>query len=84
MRKLMTILAVAALSASTAFAGTRDEPPKDEHVLAQESGGMLCTNSMAEAGLCAAGLLCLGNLCSGGSSNSSVTTPATGTPASGT
>ena len=84
MRKMMTILAVAALSASTAFAGTLDETPKDETVLAQESGGMLCTNSMVEAGVCAAGLLCLGNLCSGGSSSSSVTTPATSTPASGT
>ena len=50
MRKVMTILAVAALSVSTAFAGGVEDATKDPTPLATESTtGTYCTNSMVEA-----------------------------------
>jgi hypothetical protein len=72
MRKVMIILAVAALSASTAFAGGVEEATQEAPVLAQEpSGGMVCTNSVGEIVTCAVVVLCAGGLCGAGGSSSS-------------
>ena len=85
MRKVMTILAVAALSASTAFAGGVTEAADEPTTLVQTpSNGTMCTNSVVEAVACGVVAACVGGLCGGGSSTSSPTTPATSTPASGT
>jgi hypothetical protein len=54
MRKVMTILAVAALSASTAFAGGVEDATGDAPTLVQTPpSSMICTSSMVEAGACA-------------------------------
>ena len=85
MRKVMTILAVAALSASTAFAGGVEDATGDAPTLVQTpASGTICTNSIVEAAACGVVAACVGGLCGGGSSTSSPTTPAGGTPASGT
>ena len=85
MRKVMTILAVAALSASTAFAGGVEDASEDATTLVQTPASTtMCTGSLVEAGACLVVAACVGGLCGGGSSTSSTTTPATGTPASGT
>ena len=68
----MTILAIAALSASAAFAGNLEEAAEDATPLAQEStGGTICTNSFSEIATCAVVVLCAGGLCGSGSSSSS-------------
>ena len=82
MRKVMSILAVAALSASTAFAGSVTEAVDEPTTLVQTPpSGTICTNSIVEAVACGVVVACVGGLCGGGSSSSSPATPAT--PASG-
>ena len=72
MRKVMTILAVAALSASTAFAGGAEDAPVDAPTLVQTpANGTVCTNSIVEAVACGVVAACVGGLCGGGSSRSS-------------
>ena len=72
MRKVMTILAVAALSASTAFAGGVEDATGDAPTLVQTpASGTICTNSIVEAAACGALTACLGGLCGGGNSSSS-------------
>ena len=67
MKKVMTILAVAALSASTAFAGGLDEKTEDATTIVQTPpSGTICTNSIAEAVTCGALAACVGGLCGGG------------------
>mgnify|MGYP000197375509 CR=1 FL=1 len=47
MKKVMTILAVAALSASTAFAGGPDEKKEEPTPIVQTPpGGTMCTNTI--------------------------------------
>ena len=68
----MTILAVAALSASTAFAGGVDEATEDKDTFVQAPpASMICTGSLVEAGACLVVGACVGGLCGGGSSSSS-------------
>ena len=72
MRKVMTILAVAALSASTAFAGGVEDATGDAPTLVQTPPStMICTSSLVEAGACLVVGACVGGLCGGGSSSSS-------------
>ena len=72
MKKVMTILAVAALSASTAFAGGLDEKTEDATTIVQTpSSGTICTNSIVEAVACGALAACVGGLCGGGNSSNS-------------
>ena len=72
MRKVMTILAVAALSASTAFAGGVEDATGDAPTLVQTPPStMICTGSLVEAGACLVVGACVGGLCGGGSSSSS-------------
>ena len=55
MRKVMTILAVAALSASTAFAGSVTEAVEEPTTLVTErTSGTFCTNSIVrrDSGMC--------------------------------
>ena len=82
MKKVMTILAVAALSASTAFAGDVEDATEEPSTLVHTpASSMMCTNSIVEAAACGLVVACVGGLCGGGSSASSPSTPAT--PASG-
>ena len=72
MKKVMTILAVAALYASTAFAGGLDETTEDSTTIVQTPpSGMFCTSSVGEIAACATVALCAGGLCGGGSSSNS-------------
>ena len=71
MRKVMTILAVAALSASTAFAGGVEDATGDADALVQTPPSTtICTGSLVEAGACLVVGACVGGLCGGGSSSS--------------
>ena len=66
MRKVMTILAVAALSASTAFAGAVTEAVEEPTTLVQERTTVtMCTGSLVEAGACLVVGACVGGLCGG-------------------
>ena len=72
MKKVMTILAVAALSASTAFAGPPTDAVEEPDALVTErTTGTPCTNSIGEAVACGALAACLGGLCGGGNSSGS-------------
>ena len=73
MRKVMTILAVAALSASTAFAGGVSGDTEDAAPIVQvpDSNNTGCLNSSVAAVTCGVVAACVGGLCSGGNSSSS-------------
>ena len=79
MRKVMTILAVAALSASTAFAGGVEDATEDAPTLVQTPASTtICTGSLVEAGACLVVGACVGGLCGGGSSSSSSSSSSSG------
>ena len=76
MRKVMTILAVAALSASTAFAEEKlDTSTGDKEVIQSPPQSKLCLDSLVATVTCGVVLTCVGGLCKGGSSSSSPASP---------
>ena len=79
MRKVMTILAVAALSASTAFAGGVEDATEEASTLVQTPASTtICTGSLVEAGACLIVGACVGGLCGGGNSSSSSSSSSSG------
>ena len=79
MRKVITILAVAALSASTAFAGGVEDATEDASTLVQtHASTTICTGSLVEAGACLIVGACVGGLCGGGNSSSSSSSSSSG------